>query len=251
MKKIKSALFLAILTSLLTMTAVFAQGDTLKLSLSRDWGYGGFNGDIQGTFTMKASGPASLVLVEFYIDETKIGEVSSAPFNLQFVTDNYSDGAHTLYAIGTTSDGKQITSQKIGAVFVAKEDSGKAIFGTIGPLLAVIFGALLLAAIIPLLTGRKTVHLEPGAARNYGMGGGICPKCKRPFAFHIYGFNLAFFKFDRCPYCGKWSPVRRASLAQLQLAEKAELEGSQSQVPQISEEDKLKKELDDSKYQNM
>ena len=62
--------------------------------------------------------------------------------------------------------------------------------------------------------------------------------------------NMGLSKYARCPYCGKWSPVRIQSIAKLREAEKAELTWAQAEVPQVSEEDKLRRELDDSKYQN-
>ena len=102
-----------------------------------------------------------------------------------------------------------------------------------------------------MITGRKTVALEPGTPRNYPLGGAVCPKCQRPFAVHIYGINLAFSKFDRCPYCGKWSVVRRESMQKLRAAEEAELVRSKETgtVQGMTEEEKLKKQLEDSKFQ--
>jgi DNA-directed RNA polymerase subunit RPC12/RpoP len=97
--------------------------------------------------------------------------------------------------------------------------------------------------------GRKTVSLAPGTPRQYTLGGAVCPKCKRPFAFHIFGLRLMVARVDRCPYCGKWSFVRWTSLNELRAAERAETQTTPAQVPEISAEEKLKKELDDSKYQ--
>ena len=82
MKKIRFAGLMAILLGFISVLPVFAQTGLLTLSLSRDWGYGGLNGDIEGLFSMHVSGPAGLARVEFYIDEIKIGQVSQAPFNL-------------------------------------------------------------------------------------------------------------------------------------------------------------------------
>ncbi|MCX6039409.1 MAG: hypothetical protein NTW99_16290 [Chloroflexi bacterium] len=89
MKKIQFALLIATLVSLLAITAAFAQTEELSLRMSRDFGYGGFNNDIQGLFSMKVTGPADLARVVFYINSIVIGEVTQAPFNLQFNTDNY------------------------------------------------------------------------------------------------------------------------------------------------------------------
>jgi DNA-directed RNA polymerase subunit RPC12/RpoP len=200
---------------------------------------------------MKAGGPANLERVEFYIDETKIGEVARAPFNLQFVTDNYPLGVHSLSAVGFTSDGQRLESKKISATFVSPSEGTSAALGIIIPILVLVFGAMLLAAIVPILTGRRAKNLPPGAARQYTLGGAICPKCSRPFGMHIYGINLLTRKLDRCPYCGHWGLVGRASPDQLRAAEQAELANAAGQVQATSEEEKLRKELDDSKFQNL
>jgi hypothetical protein len=249
MKKINITLLLALTLSLLVVSAAFAQSDTLRLSMSRDWGYGGFNNDIQGLFSMHVSGPSTLVKVEFYIDDTKIGEDTESPFALQFTTDNYPLGVHTMVAVGFTSDGQQLKSNEITANFVPPQSVGKFIF----PILAIVVVALLASTLGPLLMNRgKLVNLPPGTERSYGAGGGgICPKCHRPFALPLFGMNLGFSKLARCPYCGKWSAVRIQSVAKLREAEKAELEQARSGQAVVgeTEEEKLKKELDNSKYQ--
>ena len=118
MKKIITAILITILVSLAFISVVSAQSEELTLSLSRDFGYGGFNGDIQGTFSVKAKGPANLERVQFFLDETLLGEDTEAPYAIQFVTDNYPNGAHVLSAVGYTADGKQFKSQTISALFV-------------------------------------------------------------------------------------------------------------------------------------
>jgi hypothetical protein len=59
-------------------------------------------------------------------------------------------------------------------------------------------------------------------------------------------------KLDRCPYCGKWSVVTHQSPQALQQAELAELEAAQDsgQFQAPSDEERLRKELDDSRYQD-
>ncbi len=251
MKNIKWTFLLALLLSLLAVTAASAQTGELTLKMTRDWGYGGFNGDIQGLFSMKVTGPADLAKVVFYIDETVIGEVAQSPFNLQFNTDNYPLGQHELYAVGYSASGQEYRSNVIQATFVPASVGSKTALSFIIPIVVIVFGGLLLAMVVPLITGRKTVNLPAGSPRQYPLGGAICPKCGRPFAVHIYGLNLGVGKLDRCPYCSKWSMVRRASMDALRAAEEAELEGEKAQVPEMSEAEKLKKELDDSKYQGL
>jgi hypothetical protein len=236
MKRIVSAFASALLAALLLAPAVLAQEEALTMTLSRDWGYGGFGGDIQGTFSFHVRGPSDLTRVEFYIDELKIGEDAQAPFDLQFITDNYPLGAHELYAIGYTAGGKTLRSNSAHPIFVSPSEGGQAALKIVIPLVAVIFGAMALAAVVSFLTGRKAARLEPGARRSYTFGGGICPKCRRPFGFHLWGPNVLIGKFDRCPYCGRWGVVRLASPSQLRAAEEAELESTAGRVPEETPE---------------
>jgi hypothetical protein len=250
MKRIRVALLSALIVSLLAVTTVLAQTEGLKMTMSRDWGYGGFNNDIQGLFSFHVSGPDTLVKVEFYIDDIKIGEDTQAPFALQFTTDDYPLGLHQLYAIGITSEGEQLRSNEATANFVPPQSVWK----FIAPVLAVVFLALIGSAVIPLLTSRKKmISLPLGTERNYGLGGGgVCPKCKRPFALPLFSMNLGLSKFGRCPYCGKWSVVRVLNQAKLREAEQAELLQVQAgQIPDETEEEKLKKELEDSRFQGL
>jgi hypothetical protein len=250
MKKIRIALLIAVLVSLLAVTTVFAQTAELTLRMSRDFGYGGFNNDIQGLFSMKVTGPADLVRVVFYIDSITIGEVTQAPFNLQFNTDNYPLGQHELYAVGYSSSEQQYRSNVINSNFVPASEGTKAGLQIVIPVLVIVFGAILLSFIVPLVTGRgKTQNLPLGAERKYGLGGGICPKCRRPFALPLFSMRLGLSKLARCPYCGKWSAVRIQPLAKLREAEQAELEWGRAEVKEETEEEKLRKEIDDSKYQ--
>jgi hypothetical protein len=242
--KVVTFLFLAI-GSLLVTTLVLAQTAELTLRLSRDFGYGGFNNDIQGLFSMKISGPADLSRVVFYVDNMVIGEVTQAPFILQFNTDNYPLGVHRLYAIGYSTIGQQYKSNILTNNFVPTSEGTKIII----PILVIVLGAILLSLVVTMLLGRGRVKfLTLGEERKYNFGGGICPKCNRPFALPLYSMNLGFSKFTRCPYCGKWSVVRRESLAKLREAEKAELGWGKADFKEETEEEKLRRNLEESKY---
>ena len=161
-----------------------AQGE-MTISLSRDFGYGG-NGEIQGTFSIHVrTVPEGVQKVEFYIDETLIGEDTQAPFAIQFSTDSYPAGMRSIYAVGYVSESQKLTSNKIDVAFVAADAVGGKVFGMVGPLLGVVFGVVVLGFIIPMVLERKKGKIPLGAQRNYGlMGGTICPKCGRPFALH-------------------------------------------------------------------
>jgi hypothetical protein len=251
MKRTLAALGAALLSGLLLAPPVRAQEESLSLTLTRDWGYGGFGGDIQGTFSFRVRGPNDLERVEFYIDETMIGEVTQAPFDLQFVTDDYPVGDHELYAVGHTARGTVLRSNSAFRTFVSAAEGGKAALNFLIPLFAVIFGAMGLAAVVSLLAGRRAARSGAGVRRSYTFGGGICPKCRRPFGLHLLAPNMLVGKFDHCPYCGRWGIVRLASDAQLRAAEQAEAESVPEQAPEESPEEKFKKELEDSKYQGL
>jgi hypothetical protein len=256
MKKVFSIIL--IYGVLITFTVSHAQtqsADQLQLSLSRDFGYGGFGNDIQGLFTAHINNPPDdLTRVVFLIDDTSMGEDTTPPFSLQFNTDSYPLGTHILSAVGYTSDGKEIDSNKITAQFVPASSGTQAIVKIVVPIFGLILLMGLIAVFLPLVLSKgKMSSLPLGSPRKYGIGGGsVCPKCGRPFPIRLWWINLGMSKLDRCPFCGKWSFVRSRSLIELRDAEAAELANAQPEtsVGGESEAEKLKKELDDSKFQD-
>jgi Zn ribbon nucleic-acid-binding protein len=257
MKKAFSIILILLVLTVFTVSYARAQStDELKLGLSRDFGYGGFGNDIQGLFSMKISNPPDTVIrVVFLIDVTSIGEDTQPPFALQFNTDSYALGLHTLSATGYTSDGKELHSNEIQANFVPASAGMQSVIKIVVPVFGLIFIMIIVMVAVPLISSRgKNLTLPLGEPRKYGIGGGaVCPKCNRPFPLRLWWINVGFSKIDRCPYCGKWSLVRPRSLADLRAAEAAELAQAQSGTSIVgeSEADKLKKELDDSRFQNM
>lgn len=250
MRKITFIFILATLLIGAMRSIAYAQENQVTLGFSKDFGYAA-GGEMQGMFSFKAKGPENLVRVAFFIDGQKIGEDNEAPYSLQFSTDNFPLGEHTLSAIGYTSDGKELPSNQYHRTFVSAEAGWKAALGILGPVLGLVIAISLISIVGPMLMdrGKKT---PLGSPRNYGFSGGaICPKCGRPFALHMFKLNLLVGSLDRCPHCGKFSIVRHASMAELRAAEAAELEGSTPQVSEMSEEEKLRKELEGSKYQDI
>ncbi|MCI0519578.1 MAG: Ig-like domain-containing protein [Chloroflexi bacterium] len=226
------------------------QAGELELNLARDFGYSSGTGRVQGTFSMKASGPEDLARVIFLVDGEAIGEANAAPFQLQFHTGSFALGKHTLSARGITQDGRELASNEIHLEFVSAEEGPKAAARFALPILGVALGVMLLSFLLPTLLGRgKLVRLEAGAPRNYGfLGGGICSKCGRPFALHIWSMNFGIAKLERCPYCGRWGLIRRASMAELRAAEEAEVSGTPGERAEAAAEEKQRKELDDSRF---
>jgi DNA-directed RNA polymerase subunit RPC12/RpoP len=243
--------------TLFAVRPVLAQDDQeLHLRLNRDFGYGSFGGNqIQGNFSMTITGPQDLARVVFYLDDQVMGEDNEAPFSLRFVTDNYDLGVHALQATGTNVDGRELQSNVIRTEFVSAGEGTGAALKIVGLAFGVIFGGMGIAFLFSNVLGKgKKTDLPLGAPRRYGvLGGAICPKCSRPFAVHVYGLKLIVARFDRCPYCGKWSFIRRASPEELKQAEAAELEWAtpEQKVTAEKTETDLLKDLEDSRYQDL
>lgn len=234
--------------------STFAQDtDELMLSVHRDWGFGS-GSQIQGLFTLEATGPGSLTSVTFKIDGAVIGEAAAPPFKIQFKTDDYPAGWHDLTAVGATSDGRTLTSSTRRFEFVAAEYAwGRAqrlMIGVGGAVMALaLFGVAV--QFLPSLFGKRKSALPPGAPRAYGLkGGAVCPKCRRPYSIHLLSFNLFARVLDRCDHCGRWSLVRRASPGELRAAETAELARSLPEAPVTAEtpEEKLRRQLEESRF---
>jgi hypothetical protein len=261
MKKYRSTylllpVFLLVSTLFTAHPALAQNGEELRLRLNRDFGYASLGGNqIQGNFSMTITGPQDLAQVVFYLDDQVLGEDNEAPFSLRFVTDNYDLGVHVLQAIGTTADGKELRSNVIRTEFVAGDQGMGAALKIVGLTFGVIFGGMGIAFLFSNILGKgKVTDLPLGAPRRYGaLGGAVCPKCSRPFAVHVYGIKLVVARFDRCPYCGKWSFIRSASPEELKQAEAAELEWAthEQKVTAGKTETDLLKDLENSRYQDL
>ncbi len=244
---------LSLLLPLTPAGAQTAEPDVLTLYVRRNMGYGG-GSQIQGSFRMEIDGPADLVAVTFKIDDAVVGTDSEPPFRVDFSTADYPAGWREMTAVGQTADGGTLVSAPRRLEFLSAADSQAAtlrVVGTMGGIVLAILAVVFGLALLPTLTGRrKPVPL--GAARDYGLlGGSICPRCGRPFPRHLWALNISFVgKFDRCDHCGKWSLTTRASPEDLRAAEAAERAsaGAAAPAPEASPEEKLRKQLDDSRY---
>ena len=254
----KAQLVMIILLSLCSMAQAATPGcPELQVGMRRDFGYASGTGKIQGTFTISAYGPTDLARVIFYLDGQAMGEVQQAPFSLRFSTDTYNKGEHTFSVLGYTSSGRKLDSNSITAVFVTAKEGWEAGLKILVPMLSLVFGVTLLMIVWTVfssgLMGKKLKDLPPGTERQYGMvGGAICPRCKRPFSRHVLSPNMVVGKLERCPYCGKVSVVAARSLAELRAAEAAELAvAGGTPVNGARPDEQLRKELDDSRFQDL
>lgn len=239
-------LLLLLIGLLFSGAIVSAQEDELHLSLRRDFGYG-FGSDIEGTFSMRVTGPDTLTRVSFLIDDEVIAEDTEAPFRFQFNTNSYDTGTHTMRATGFTSDGRELNSNAITQNFVTRSTSNSRLIYLVIPLLILVIGGRLLSNYIanrgqPKRSGRISID---GA-----YGGTICAKCRRPYARHWWAPNLVTGKFDRCPHCGHWGFATRYPHDVLEAAAEAteQVDAAEaSSKPSTSSED-WRQKLDDSRF---
>jgi hypothetical protein len=230
----------------LTLLPAAAQGEDLRLTGHKDWGYS-LGNQIQGRFTFSVQGPANLVSAALLIDGRAVATADQPPFQFSIDTGNYATGAHTLSATARTADGRILRSNEQPAEFVGSTQAWESTQRILIPL---VLGVFLLVGLgaggqawLVSRAQRQGRQLTYGAA-----GGAICPKCGRPFPLSMFGLNLVTGKLARCPYCGKWSVVRRARPATLAAAQAAEAEGSRPTVPALSAEEKLRQQIEESKY---
>ena len=104
--------------------------------------------------------------------------------------------------------------------------------------------------VFPVLRQKDADDFIPGV---YSFAGGaICPRCTLPYSRKTFSPNLLFGRLDRCPHCGKIAVVRRTSKTALQAAE-ARLAGPDPKIPphpQESETERLRRQLDDSRFED-
>lgn len=219
-----------------------AQEPALRLSLSRDWGYGGLGGRIEGLFSFRVEAPPEVVRVQFFIDDRLIGEDTEPPFRYPFRTGDYPLGPHRLTAVGFTADGRRLEANVLERTFVTPAEGWRTAGKIAGPLL----GLGVIFALLMVWVERRRGY-RPG--RGYGLAGGaVCPRCGRPFARHWWAPNLGLHKFDRCPHCGAWSIVAAASAQELAAAE-ARWAAATAAEPATAD-DEWRRRLEESRYQD-
>jgi hypothetical protein len=233
---------ICLLISLMFPALVLAQDDpALQLRLSRDNGYG-LGSQMQGHFSYRVSGPENLVRVEYLMDGEVIGESTEEPFRFRFITDNFELGIHEMSAVGYTADGQVLNSNVIRGDFVDPQVGNTFIIAIIGLSVVVI--------------GVRLLFFRQGsgkAKKGYGaFGGAVCSNCKRPFSQHWWALNLLAARYDRCPHCGKWQATRTATAEQLAEAEAYETSLTSPAHPEgeADEKEKLRKQLDDSRFED-
>ncbi|MCA9873284.1 MAG: hypothetical protein KC441_06505 [Anaerolineales bacterium] len=225
--------------------ALAQEEPALQLSLRRDFGTA-VGDNIQGTFTLRAAGPDNLERVEFLLDGEVIGQAAAAPFQIKFQTDAYPPGTHVFSATGYTAVGQTLSSNTLTRNFLTGSQTMRTILWVVIPLILIAVGGRWLTSKI---AGRGQAQSKEMTAIDGPFGGTICPKCKRPFARHWWGFNVGVGKYDRCPHCGKWSVVHRVHpdvlAASLEAMKQAD---AQAASPSPDSDEEARRRLDDSRF---
>ena len=237
-------LFVLAMVFALSFSAVMAQESPFTLRMVRDWGYG--NGtDINGRMSLSVKGDqAQIQQVTFFIDGEVMASVTSAPFKLQFDTNNFESGMHRLTAEVKTIAGETYTTNGLVSNFVEKGAANQStlkILLLVGGIVAVSMGIQFLM--------QKNANKNPKYDKNgriqYGVwGAAVCPSCGQPFNRSFLGINLVGVRLERCPHCGRLVAARRASLLEIERAnQKTQPEEPQKFVEKPEEDD-----LDESRF---
>jgi len=246
----KAKIFLFVLLVSVASVPANAQDvdDRLNVHLRRDFGYRA-GGRIQGRFTISADGPHDLERVKYLLDGDIIAEVSESPFKFTFSTSDYALGAHTLSAIGMTLSGSEIFAEGIRLEFISAEESWQQVANIAIPLIVGIVVLTILGTLLLRLMGRRSGGFKLG---NYGpAGGAVCRHCGFPYPRHFLSPNLLVGKLDRCPHCGKWAIIPRASRAALEEAEarfRADAEIGLLELEPEGREAQVQRKLDETRY---
>jgi hypothetical protein len=242
----KTLLIVVLLVAFIFPVSALAQDEDLALRMTRDWGYGA-GGQIQGRFSLRVSGPEDVVKVDFIIDGEVVHVVTEAPFRYQFHTDDFSPGVHTMTAIGYKSDGTLVYGPDFTRQFLSADEARSSTMKIIVPILVIVGVATLAGALVPFLMSRGK-EFKPGI---YGAAGGaICPRCTFPYTRNVFAPNLLIGKLQRCPHCGKWAIVPRASQVELQAAEERWAKDGVSSVTAPSEDEKRRQMIEDSRFED-
>lgn len=234
----------------LNIVPVKAQESTasLQLTVDRDFGFS-MGGRIQGKFTLKATGPENLTQVEFLIDDVVVSTDREPPFRYSFDTGEYDFGVHRILGVGTTALGEVLRSPVRTFEFVSVEEGLRGASRIVMPILIGTGALIILAVVGTMLIGRRKGG--PRIGEYSAAGGALCPRCGLPYSRHVLSPNLLIGKLERCPHCGKWAIVRRASRESLEKAEARWADDeARGGLGIESEEDKLRRMIEDSRFES-
>lgn len=218
--------------------------DELQLTVRRNFGFRA-GSRIQGQFTLGVDQATDLDRVQFLIDGQIVGEAAGPPFEFRFHTGDYSLGTHQLAAIGKTRSGTELRTAARSFEFVSAEDSWQAAGKIAVPLVIVLVVMIGAGTLGPVLIGRQRKFV-PGV--NGAAGGAVCPRCRKPYSRSLLSPRLIVGKLERCPHCGKWAVVRRASASELETAEQL-LQSESGRTAAVPSDD-LQRMIEESRFES-
>lgn len=221
--------------------------EVLSLTLRKNFGFG-MGVRIQGSFTLLASGPSDLQIVDFIIDEIVVFHDPEFPFEYRFHTADYEPGTHNIKAIGVTKTESKLQSQVLQREFISPDQGLKSAADVIIPLFIVIVIIVTIGiAATSLITRKNGFRIG-----EYGVSGGaVCSRCGLPFSRHAFSPNLVFGKLERCPHCRKWRLVRRATQAELADAEaRFRAESQRGRIEPKDEKSRWQDLIEESRFEN-
>lgn len=247
--RLRLLLPMLLLAALFSTSTVHAQeGEPiLAFRLNKIFGYA-LGSSIQGSFNVSVSDDEDLIRIALLVDGVQVGYDEEAPFRIQFSTSDFTPENHSIQVRGITAEGEEIASRIMELTFLSSEQARTQTIDFIVPLLVVVLVVMVLAAVFPALLGRRKNAFQPGS---YGpSGGAVCSRCQLPFSRSFLSPNLMIGKFERCPHCGRWGIVRRASSADLEAAEtRLATTFSSDAIQQEDEASLLRRMVDDSRYE--
>ncbi len=219
----------------------------LQLTVERDFGFS-MGGRIQGKFTLTVTGPQDLIQVEFLIDDVVVSTDREPPFRYSFNTGDYNFGVHRISGVGYSASGEVFPSSVRRYEFVSLEEGLRGAAGIVVPILIGVIALIVIGTVSTLLMGRR--RGRPRIGEYSSAGGALCPRCGLPYSRHVLSPNLLIGKLERCPHCGRWAIVRRATREALEEAEARLLEEeARGGLDLESEEDKLQRMIEDSRFE--
>jgi hypothetical protein len=250
MKSIPSKLSILVLISLLIpfrLAAAQEDSESLSLRVRKDFGFG-LGHRIQGSFTLSATGPSDLHSVDFIMDDMVVFQDDQSPFEFQLHTSDYETGIHKLSATGITDRGTTVLSDEFQYEFISVEEGWAAAVDIFIPLFIIIVAITTIGISATSLVGRRK-GFRLGEYSH--AGGAVCSRCSMPFSRHLLSLNLVFGKLERCPHCGKWGLIRRATSAELAEAEaRFKNESQRGRIEPKDERANLKRLIEESRYEN-
>jgi uncharacterized C2H2 Zn-finger protein len=220
--KILAAFLLISMLTLVFITKVSAE-PTISLSINRIGPGANIGSDMNGMFTVSAQVSSDVARVEFYLNGTLQANDTTAPFSWTADSNDYPLGSYNITGVAFDSTGHQ-------AVYSFNENFIEMPMWTIIPLIVLLIVIFLGLPIFYIWYSRK------------GYDTTKCPKCGYDYAQKILFVHIGPSNLKRCPNCGKFffrgKPYNPS-------------DNDDSPPPDSpSDEDRLRKDIDKSKYEN-